>query len=144
MQINPDFIASAYTIKSYDTGKVTIFKPISLQEAKNAYNQGVAPTLNTQELNKSAILMNNQLVDNWAPQDPKSISQSDFQKILDLQPELVILGTGEHLHFPDAKDMLLLQQQGIGVEVMGTAAACRTYNFLISDGRNVAAALFMI
>jgi len=144
MQINPDFNASAYTIKSYDAGKVTVFAPISSQEAKVAHETGktLTPTIIT--LQQSAIIMKNQLIDDWAPQNPHLLTIDDFQRILDLRPELVLLGTGGNIHFPESKDMLLLQQQGIGVEVMGTAAACRTYNFLISDGRNVACALFMI
>ncbi len=144
MQINPDFNASAYTIKSYETGKVTVFEPISKQQVEEAEKNNKAPIPNTITLNKSAIIMANKLVDDWGPENPHLLKLEDFKKILALKPELVLLGTGKDIHFPESKDMLLLQQEGIGVEVMGTAAACRTYNFLISDGRNVAVALFMI
>ena len=144
MQINPDSNASAYTIKSYDTGEVTIFEPISTQDAKKSLDAGKNPVANTIVLNKSVIIMSDKLVADWKPQNPHLLTPDDFQEILKLKPEVVILGTGKNIHFPESKDMLLLQQNGIGVEVMGTAAACRTYNFLISDGRNVAAALFMI
>jgi len=144
MQINPDFNASVYTIKSYDVGVVTVFEPISMEKAKLAHESGETPVPNAIELTQSAILNNTTLIDNWTQSTAENILPVDYEKILELRPELVLLGTGKSIHFPNAKDLLILQQNGIGVEVMGTAAACRTYNFLVSDGRNVAAALFMI
>ena len=144
MQINADLNATAYSIKSYEVGEVTVFEPISKEEAKIAYETGIPPTAETIKLTKSAIISANKLVRDWGPTNPHLLTIDDFQKILNLRPEVVILGTGKNIHFPEAKDMLLLQQEGIGVEVMGTAAACRTYNFLMSDGRDVACALFMI
>jgi len=144
MQINPDMNSSAYTIKSYDVGEVTVYEPILAKDAKQALENGKTPIASTIKLNKSAIIMANKLVDDWGPQNPHLLKLEDFQRILDLKPEVVILGTGKHIHFPESRDMLLLQQQGIGIEVMGTAAACRTYNFLMSDGRDVACAIFMI
>lgn len=144
MQINADLNAGAYSIKSYDVSEVKIFEPISKAKAKIAYETGIPPTAKIIKLTQSAIFTANKLVESWGPKDAKSLTIADFQQILDLRPEVVILGTGKNIHFPDSRDMLLLQQEGIGVEVMGTAAACRTYNFLMSDGRDVACALFMI
>ncbi len=144
MQINADLNASAYSIKSYEVGEVTIFEPISKAAAKTAYETGIPPTAKSIKLTQSAIISANTLIKNWGPTDPKTLTIDDFQKILDLRPEVVLLGTGKNIHFPNSRDMLLLQQEGIGVEVMGTAAACRTYNFLMSDGRDVACAFFML
>jgi len=144
MQINPDINTSAYTVKSYDIGEVTVFEPISAENIQTANETGKPPIVDTLKLTRSSIIMTNKLVDDWAPQNPHLLKLEDFQRILDLRPEVVILGTGKNIHFPESKDMLLLQQEGIGIEVMGTAAACRTYNFLVSDGRKVACALFMI
>jgi len=144
MQITPDVNPTAYTFKSYDVGNVIVFEPISKQDAISAHENGTVPVINSIKLTNSAIISKKKLIDDWAPQNPHLLTLEHFQTILDLKPELVILGTGKNIHFPESRDMLLLQQQGIGVEVMGTAAACRTYNFLISDGRDVACALFMI
>jgi len=144
MQINPDLNTSAYSIKSYEPGQVTVFEPISKEEAKIAYDTGIPPVATTVILTQSAIISANTLIENWGPKTPQSLTQGDFQTILKLRPEVVILGTGKNIHFPDGRDMLVLQKEGIGVEVMGTAAACRTYNFLMSDGRDVACALFML
>ena len=60
------------------------------------------------------------------------------------KPEVVLLGTGARLRFPPAAVLAPLTRAGIGVEVMDTAAACRTYNILAGDGRRVVAALLMI
>ena len=60
-----------------------------------------------------------------------------------LEPELVVLGTGSRLRFPPPALTAGLLAKGIGVEVMDTAAACRTYNVLMSEGRQVVAALLL-
>jgi uncharacterized protein len=60
-----------------------------------------------------------------------------------MKPELVLFGTGEHLRFPDAKLLARLSAARIGTEVMDTRAACRTYNILAEEGRDVAAAMII-
>jgi uncharacterized protein len=67
-----------------------------------------------------------------------------FDAIRQLEPELVILGTGRRLRFPAAAMIRVLTDAQVGVEVMDTAAACRTYNILAAEGRRVVAALLMI
>lgn len=57
------------------------------------------------------------------------------------EPELVLFGSGEKLRFPPASLLRPLIERGIGFETMDTAAACRTYNVLLSEGRNVVAGL---
>lgn len=66
---------------------------------------------------------------------------SHFDRILALQPELVLLGTGSRLRFPHPRLYAALTNAGIGVDVMDCAAACRTYNILLAEGRGVVAAL---
>ncbi len=82
-------------------------------------------------------------VTHWSLSNIKDFSLADVEEILKLQPEVVIIGTGETLthlkHTMTAKFIT----QGIGVEVMTTAAACRTYNVLMSEGRKVVAALII-
>ena len=148
MQINPDYNTAAYTIRSYETGEIVVFEPISpTQIGKSNTNQGNdQQRANTTllKLHNSFIITPEKLIEKWEVENPHLLTKDHFQTIAHLKPELVILGTGGTIHFPATEDYLFLQQQGIGVEVMDTAAACRTYNFLVADGRNVAAALFMI
>jgi uncharacterized protein len=63
--------------------------------------------------------------------------------LLPLKPELVVLGTGTRLRHPAPELIRPLIEAGIGLEVMDTAAACRTYLVLSSEGRQVAAALLL-
>jgi uncharacterized protein len=60
-----------------------------------------------------------------------------------MAPEIVLVGSGRAFAFPDPSLLAPLYAAGIGVEVMDTRAACRTYNLLLGEGRNVIAALIV-
>ena len=60
-----------------------------------------------------------------------------------MKPEIILLGTGASFVFPDRARLAPLYNAGLGVEVMDTPAACRTYNILLGEGRNVVAALIL-
>ncbi len=92
----------------------------------------------------SLIVTPSTIIDTWTPTDFSSLTANDLSILTDLAPEIVILGTGEVQRFPAHALSQQLIAQNVGVESMGTAAACRTYNILMAEGRNVAAALFMI
>lgn len=107
-----------------------------------AYSDGRI-TIGEQTYARSLILTENTLVSDWRPQTISELLHTDFQPILDLKPEIVLLGTGSGLNFPSPALTARLLQNGIGVEVMDTAAACRTYNILLAEQRHVAAALLL-
>ena len=65
------------------------------------------------------------------------------RRLAELDPELVIFGSGVRLRFPRPEWLLDLMARRIGVETMDTAAACRTYNILAGEGRNVIVALLL-
>jgi len=90
----------------------------------------------------SLILTPGQLSD-WLIASFEALEATHFAKVVDLAPEILLIGTGARLRFPDPVCMKLLAESGIGFEIMDTAAACRTYNILMSEGRNVAAALII-
>ena len=73
--------------------------------------------------------------------DISSLSREHFGDLLTHKPEILILGSGENHHFPPAQLMQQLAGEGMSLEVMNTRAACRTYNVLISEMRDVSAAL---
>ncbi len=79
----------------------------------------------------------------WAPATPADLSEADFEAVLALKPEVVIFGSGARLQFVKPALMRALIDRHIGVETMDTAAACRTYNVLVSEGRSAVAALLM-
>jgi uncharacterized protein len=66
-----------------------------------------------------------------------------FEQVARLDPELVIFGSGARLRFPQPPWLRALMGRRIGVETMDTAAACRTYNVLVSEQRSVVAALIV-
>ncbi len=77
----------------------------------------------------------------WAPGGFEGLSEDDFGQLLALKPELVVFGTGSRLRFAAPRLQRTLINARIGVETMDTAAACRTYNVLLGEGRCVVAAL---
>ncbi len=79
----------------------------------------------------------------WAPATLQDLSAAHFDELLALQPELVIFGSGARLSFVAPALQRSLIERRIGVETMDTAAACRTFNVLASEGRRVAAALLI-
>ena len=92
---------------------------------------------------RNLIVMTDKLILDWQATDFVSLEEAHFAQILALKPEVVLLGTGEKHQFLHPKIVQSLTAQGIPLECMTTAAACRTYNFLMSEGRNVAAALIL-
>lgn len=93
---------------------------------------------------QSLIVTPERVIADWPPQSFAELAAAHFALFPALNPEVVLLGTGARLHFPRAADVRPLVQVNIGLEVMDTGAACRTYNLLMQDGRRVAAALLMI
>ena len=99
--------------------------------------------INSNNYKASLIVTPKQIIPNWPPQVFDDFVPSDFASIAELEPELVILGTGKTLRFPDPSLIASLTNLNIGLEVMDTAAACRTYNIVVGENRNVAAALLI-
>lgn len=85
-----------------------------------------------------AFLMTSERLLAWPSANVDALLEESFRPVVSLMPEVFLLGTGPHLKFPSAATLKLLIEAGIGYEVMDTPAACRTYNILMSEGRNVA------
>ena len=83
------------------------------------------------------------LITPWVVPSIDQLVFDDFAALLALQPTLVIFGSGGTFRFPDTRILAAFSQARIGFDVMDTGAACRTYNVLLSEGRNVAAALLV-
>lgn len=76
----------------------------------------------------------------WDAVDIEQLRPEHFAPVLELGPELVLVGTGERQRFLPAQTTLPLSKAGVGFEVMDTAAACRTFNILLAEGRRVVGA----
>ena len=92
----------------------------------------------------SLVLLSDRIFTEWPPQRFDELKEDDFRFLADLKPEIIVLGTGEKQKFPDPSLYTTVLELGIGMEVMHTPAACRTYNILMGEGRRVAAALLPI
>ena len=135
MRFAPDKDFSSYTIRSYQAGQVNLILP--------ATEEDTAGRINELTLTRSFIISPKQLVQDWTPQNITELTEEDLRIVIDWNPELVLLGTGERIEFPPPAITQSLYTKGIGVEVMDTAAACRTYNVLMYEQREVVAALMV-
>ncbi len=106
------------------------------------YREG-SVQINDAHYTESLLLMPDRLIPNWGPSGLSVLDHSHLEAIRALDPEVVLLGTGKQQQFPEREYLLALIQAGVGVEVMDTASACRTYNVLMSEGRRVVAALII-
>lgn len=92
---------------------------------------------------RQSVLLTPDGVVEWAAASIDDVAAGGLDALLEYLPEIVLLGTGERLRFPDPVVQRPLLEQGIGLEVMDTAAACRTFNLLLSERRRVLAALLI-
>lgn len=105
-----------------------------------AYGEGYV-AVNHEKYEQNLILLPDSLRPGWSTATVETLGEADMQTLLDLGVEIVLLGTGNRLRFPAGALMRPFAPAGIGLEVMDLQAACRTYNILASEGRQVAAAL---
>jgi uncharacterized protein len=100
-------------------------------------------TLIDRELTSSFLLAPDRAIEHWPVTAAGTLDASHVEALLALQPELVVLGTGERQVFPAAAFMAGFLRKGIGIEVMDNAAAARTYNLLAGEGRRVIAGFIL-
>ena len=120
MQLTRD-ITAAHLIRSYEPGRIKIGE---------------------RWLRGHLIVSPEHLIEDWRVAAPADVTLDDLEPALALQPEIVLLGTGATLAWPEADLMSLLAARRIGLEIMSTPAACRTFNVLLGEQRRVVAALF--
>ena len=91
----------------------------------------------------SVVVSGERIVTDWPAASIDVLTADHLAAIVELKPEIVLLGTGKSFRFPEPALLAPLYKAGLGVEVMDTPAACRTYNILLGEGRNVVAALIV-
>jgi uncharacterized protein len=99
--------------------------------------------VNQEKLAHSFLIGPQTLISNWQPQSIEALQPSHLEALFAIGAEVILIGTGTNQHFPKPETWKALVQHGVGFEVMTTAAACRTYNVLLSEARRVAAAFFL-
>ncbi len=91
----------------------------------------------------SVIVTRDTVIEGWSPPGVGSLSIGVFSALLELGPEVVLLGTGARQLLPGHALYADFAARGIGLEAMDNRAACRTYNVLLGEARDVAVALML-
>lgn len=83
------------------------------------------------------------VLDDWPERAVADLTEDDFLRLLETATEVILLGTGRNNVFPPRELVFAMARRGIGFETMDTKAAARTFNVLASEGRRVAAVLYL-
>lgn len=100
------------------------------------------------EINKTpyahaVVLSSDGAISEWSAQSFENLEAHHFSQLVDLKPELILIGTGKRQRFPKPELLKALISAKIGFEIMDSQAACRTYNILVGEGRQVLLALIV-
>ncbi len=99
--------------------------------------------VNQARYEQNLIVLPDRIIERWEVSSFDQLAAENFDFLLSLQPEMVLFGTGKTLRFPHPRLTRNLVESGVGIEVMDTNAACRTFNILTAEERRVAAALLL-
>ena len=91
----------------------------------------------------AVLLSSDGAISAWPVESFDSLETSDFDQMIALKPELILIGTGSRQRFPKPELLKSLISAKIGFEIMDSQAACRTYNILVGEGRQVLLALLV-
>jgi len=99
--------------------------------------------VNNMSYSRSLVVGNNLLLDNWGISHIEEMTLENWLTLLQHKPEVILIGTGKSLVFPHPSSYACAIAAGVGVEFMDSAAACRTYNVLVSEDRSVIAGIIL-
>ena len=88
-------------------------------------------------------VMANGVLDSWQAPPLEKLSIEDLAPLLAGGAEIIVIGTGREQQLPHRELMFAMARNGVGLEMMDTAAAARTFNVLLGEGRPVAAVLYV-
>ena len=114
------------------------------EKGSGNYIQAVSPealVINGKAYTGALIVSAGRIITDWAPRPLVELELEDFDAALALDPEVILFGTGGTHRFVSNRLMTQIMSRGVGFEVMATAAACRTFNVLAAEDRQVVAAL---
>jgi uncharacterized protein len=106
------------------------------------YGEGYVE-VNRVRFHESLVVTGERIVKDWPIASVDALQADHLAAIIELKPAIVLLGTGAKFQFPEPARLAPLYKAGIGVEVMDTPAACRTFNILLGEGRDGLAALIL-
>ncbi len=122
MPLAEDIITSRHRITAYDVDTISV---------------------NDEIFRQSLVMTADSILCPWPVSSIQHLNPEILAPIFESKPTVVLLGTGKHQMFPDAKIFALFGEQGIGLEVMDNGALCRTFNILVAEDRDVTAAIIL-
>lgn len=126
-----------------------------LRDAPMKFTRELSGSLTIQSVTATTIIVNGEpypqtialtpeeVIDDWVIKPIADLADADFATLLARSPEMILLGTGSTHVFPPRELMFAFARRGVGLEVMDTAAAARTFNVLATEGRQIAAVLYL-
>jgi uncharacterized protein len=102
-----------------------------------------AITVVDRTLTASFVLAADRALENWPVRSLDQLDDTAIAAVLTFEPEVVILGSGARTQFPAPKVQAEFLKRGVGFEVMDNAAAARTFNVLVSEGRRAVVAFIL-
>ena len=94
-------------------------------------------------IHSNLVISKDNLCEDLLTDNFQDFALQHLKKIMLWKPELILIGTGKLLNYPNEGWVDYANKKNIGLEIMSTGAACRSYNLLIDEGRNVVACLFL-
>lgn len=104
---------------------------------------GRSALVNDRQLRSSFIIAPDRLVEDWAAAPIAELAPEQLEPLLALEPEVLVIGTGDAQGFPPPRTLAACLARGVGLEAMNNAAAARTFNVLASEGRRVVAGFIL-
>lgn len=94
-------------------------------------------------ITSNLIISKDRIVNDWSVNSYQNLALQHLDEIISWKPEIIIIGAGNSPSFPNPEFIAYAGTQNIGLEIMDTGAACRSYNLLVDEGRDVVACLFL-
>ena len=94
-------------------------------------------------IKSNLVISKDHLIENWSVESYQYLALQQMDQIIAWQPEVILIGTGNESGFQNQELLSYVTSKNIGLEIMNMGAACRSYNLLIDEGRNVVACLFL-
>lgn len=83
------------------------------------------------------IVSRAEIINDWSVNSIQQLDEASLAPLLQYQPKIVIIGHNQQGKFPPMTTMQKLSKMRIGLECMSIGAACRTYNVLLGEQREV-------
>ena len=160
-------VSHVYSFHSYEKQLVRLIVPESLRQSVETENQGPPGSLSNdlsshvlsgntpadneagnsgfsiREIHSTTFVYQDQLSIGQFPQAFSAFDESCLERLLQYQADIYLIGTGGSVKFPERIIHQQIYSRKLSIDFMDTGAACRTYNILSGEQRNVAALIFM-